>query len=177
MKPKVLAFIGTMAALGNVLGLFPIKVPIPTPALISVDLHLSQLPALFVAFSLGPAQGAATGFLSLIAVTALYIKNPLVPFGNAILAGAAGIAARRFRPTVSGLIGEVAETPFLWFSVLLWAWVLHGVPLAALIPVITVINAKAFVEVFVSSLISELLLRREGVRSALSSIAEGAKRR
>jgi riboflavin transporter FmnP len=95
VSSKKIAFMGVMAALGNLLGFIPLKIPSPTPA-VNIELHFSQLPPLFVAFSLGAIPGAITGFLSLIAVTAVYIRNPLVPFGNMILAGAAGLAAKKF---------------------------------------------------------------------------------
>ncbi|MEM1587959.1 MAG: ECF transporter S component [Candidatus Bathyarchaeia archaeon] len=168
-NPKKVAFIGVMAALGNLLGFIPLKIPSPSPA-VSIELHFSQLPPLFIAFSLGPLSGALTGLLSLIAVTAFYIKNPLVPFGNMILAGVAGLAAKKFKPIIAGLIGEVVETPFLWFSILFWSGIILQVPFKILIPIITLINIKAFIEVFISSFIASLLLRRKEIKSFLKLV-------
>jgi len=169
VNSKKAAFIGVMAALGNLLGFIPLKIPSPSPT-VSIELHFSQLPPLFAAFSLGAFPGAITGFLSLIAVTAVYIKNPLVPFGNMILAGIAGLTAKKFKPIIAGLIGEVAETPFLWFSILFWSGIIYKVPFKILIPIITLINVKAFIEVFISSFIASLLLRRNEIKSLLKSI-------
>ncbi len=169
INSKKVAFISVMAALGNLLGLIPLKIPSPSPT-VSIELHFSQLPPLLVAFSLGPISGAITGLLSLVAVTAIYIRNPFVPFGNMILAGIAGLAARKFKPIIAGLIGEIAETPFLWFSVLLWSGVIHNVPFKVLIPIIALINVKAFIEVFISSSIASLLLKKNEIKSALKSI-------
>jgi uncharacterized membrane protein len=169
VSSKKIAFMGVMAALGNLLGFIPLKIPSPTPA-VNIELHFSQLPPLFVAFSLGAIPGAITGFLSLIAVTAVYIRNPLVPFGNMILAGAAGLAAKKFKPIIAGLIGEIVETPFLWFSILFWSGIVYNVPFKVLIPIAALINVKAFIEVFISSLIANILLKKKEIKAALKSI-------
>ncbi len=167
---KLLAFVAVMGSVGNLLGLYAIKLPISAPG-VSVDFHLSQLPVLLVAVTLGPVWGALTGFLSLISVTALYIKNPFVPLGNAILGYIAGVVAnRRFSPIISGVMGEVAETPFIWFSILFWAGIVGGVPFPALIPITIAINTKAFIEVIISATIVEFLLIRKEIRSMISAI-------
>jgi hypothetical protein len=46
------------------------------------------------------------------------------------------------------------------------------VPLATLIPLIATINIKAFIEVAISSLIVEVLLRRPEVKQALSTFVD-----
>ncbi|RLE80281.1 MAG: hypothetical protein DRJ51_06125 [Thermoprotei archaeon] len=166
LNVKLIAFTAIMGALGNILGLFSIVIPSP---LLHLELHLSQLTPLLVGIAIGPKYGAITGALSLIVVT-IKIKNPLIPLGNAILAGVAGLAARKFRPVIAGLIGEIAETPFIWFSVILWAGIIGGLPIDVLTPIITLICIKAFFEVLVSSVIVELLLKIPEIRRALDSL-------
>jgi hypothetical protein len=105
--------------------------------------------------------------------TVLYIKNPLVPVGNFILGYATGYFSRRRRPIISCMLGEIVESPFLWASMLVWSGFLMGVPLVALVPIIATVNAKAFVEVFLDSLVIELLLSREDLKKSLESFRLG----
>ncbi len=167
---KRLVFIIIMGALGNVLGMLSISIPAPPP--LRLELHFSQLTPLLVGISIGPIDGAITGALSLIVAT-LKIKNPLIPLGNAILAGIAGLASRKFRPVLAAIVGEIAETPFIWFSMILWVYLVCGVPLEVLIPIIIVVNIKAFIEVLISSIVIEILLRSKEIRFLLSSIRSG----
>lgn len=167
-KLKLLIFVALMGSLGNLLGLVSITIPSP---FLNIELHFSQLTPLLVGIHFGPLWGAITGALSLIIAT-IKIGNPLIPLGNAILAGVAGIAAKKFRPLLAGLIGELAETPFIWFSILLWVGMIHKVPFEALIPLIMLINVKAFLEVTISSAIVEMLLKRSEIREYLDKIAK-----
>ena len=96
MNRKVIAFVAVMGALGNVLGLFSLPIPAPIPQG-RIELHFSQLPSLFVAFTAGPIPSALTGLLSVILAT-IKIGNPFIPLGNAILAGVAGLLIKRLRP-------------------------------------------------------------------------------
>jgi len=168
MRARPIAFIALMGALGNVFGFFPI--PIPTGGLpVSIVVNFSQLPALLTAVGVGPVEGGLVGFLSMLATTVLYIKNPLVPFGNFILGYAVGYFSKRLRPLVSCLLGEAVESPFLWVSMVVWSGMIMGIPLEALIPIIATVNIKAFVEVFLDSLVVELLVSREDMRKSLKS--------
>jgi len=168
MNLKTIALIAIMSGLGNVIGLFGL--PIPTPfAWGRIELHFSQLPPLLVAIAVGPIPGAITGFLSLILETAK-LGNPLVPFGNAILAGVAGLAARRLRPIIAGLVGEIVETPYLWVSMIFWVGYILQVPLPAIIAFTSIVNAKAFIEVAISGLIIEIILSRSQIRDALAKL-------
>jgi len=167
MRARSIAFIALMGSLGNVFGFFPITIPtggIP----VNVVVTFSQLPALLTAAGVGPVEGGLVGFLSTIAVTVLSIKNPLVPVGNFILGYAVGYFARRWRPTVSCLLGEIVESPFLWASMVLWSGVVLGAPIEALVPIIVTVNAKAFIEVFLDSLVIELLFSRGDVKDSLA---------
>lgn len=164
MKPsvKMVASIALMSALGNVLGLLSIKLP-SAPGT-TVAFHLSVLPSLLLAASVGPLSGAITGFLSLITATA-QIGNVFIPFGNALLAGIAGLLANRFRfpPPVSGAIAMIPYAPYIWF-----ASSVYNVPQ----PIIAFIIVKAFIEVLISSTIIELILLRSEVKEFLSTFKE-----
>jgi riboflavin transporter FmnP len=168
MNRKVVAFVAVMGALGNVLGLFGLPLPAPI-AQGRIELHFSQLPPLLVAFTAGPIPGAVTGFLSLILETTK-LGNPFVPLGNAILAGVAGLAARRLRPLFAGLLGEVAETPYLWGSIILWVGYVLKVPLPAIVAFTSIVNVKAFLEVAISCVIIEIILSRSVIRERLAKL-------
>jgi riboflavin transporter FmnP len=167
MRARSIAFIALMGALGNVFGFFPITIPtgnIP----VSVVVNFSQLPALLTAVGVGPMEGGFVGLLSTLASTILYIRNPFVPLGNFILGYAAGYFAKKRRPIVSCLLGEVAESPFLWLSMVVWSGVVMGVAFEILLPIIITVNLKAFVEVLADSLVIELLLSREDMKKSLT---------
>jgi len=172
MRARSIAFMALMGTLGNIFGFFPIT--IPTGGLpVSVVVNFSQLPALLVAVGVGPLEGGMTGFLSTLVSTILYIKNPLVPVGNFILGYSAGYFAKKRRPVISCILGEFIESPFLWASMILWSGFMMGIPLIALVPIIVTVNAKAFVEVFLDSLVIELLLGRDDIRKSLGSFRMG----
>jgi len=159
INSRLIAFIAVMSALGNILGAIGIPIPAPIPEG-KIVFHLSQLPALLVAVTISPIAGAVTGVLSLLVAT-IEIGNPFVLFGNAILAGVTGLAAKRFRVLISGIIGEIIETPYLWFSIVFWMSTILGIPVEGLVPFIVSINIKAFIEVGTSCIIIEVLLKSE----------------
>jgi len=162
MKPttKLVALIAVMSAPGNVLGFLAIKLP-STPGT-TVEFHLSVLPSLLLAVSVGPLSGAITGFISLITAT-VQIGNVFIPFGNALFAAIAGLLANKFRfpPPVSGVVAVVPYAPYMWF-----ACSVYNVPQ----PVIAFIIVKAFFEILISSTIVEFMLLRPEVRNFLSTL-------
>jgi len=154
---RSLVFIVFMGILGNVLGFFTIKLPIP---LVEVAFTISQLPALFSAIYIGSLEGGLVGLISMLYSTIFFIKNPLVPLGNFILAFSSGYFYRlrkRIPIFVACILGEVVETPFIWFSMILWSNIILGVPLSFLIPIIFMVNVKAFIEVALDSILLEIL--------------------
>jgi len=155
---RLVALVAVLSALGNVLGYLGIRLP-SAPGT-TVEFHLSALPSLLLAVSVGPILGAATGFLSLI-MTTLRIGNVFIPFGNALLAGIAGLVAQKFKfsPTVSGALAMLPYTPYMWF-----ACMVYNVPQA----VIAFIIMKAFIEVLISGVIIELMLHRPEVKNFLA---------
>ena len=163
LNSRLVALIAVMAALGNIIGIFGLPIPAPIAGG-KIELHFSQLPPLLMAMALGPIPGAFTGFLSLIIPT-VKLGNPFIPFGNAILAGVAGIAAKRLRPFFAGMIGIAAETPYMWASIIFWVGYVMGVPLPAIIGFTSIVNIKAVIEVAISCTIIEILISREAVKN------------
>ncbi|MDW8023989.1 MAG: hypothetical protein RMJ15_09695 [Nitrososphaerota archaeon] len=157
LSARLVALIAVLSALGNILGYLGIRLP-SAPGT-TVEFHLSALPSLLLAFSVGPMSGAITGFLSVIMAT-MRIGNVFIPFGNALLAGIAGLIAHKlkFSPPVSGALAMVPYAPYIWAACLV-----YNVPPA----VIAFIIVKAFIEVLISGTIIELILRRHEVRNFL----------
>ncbi|MBS7640063.1 MAG: hypothetical protein QXJ19_06030 [Candidatus Bathyarchaeia archaeon] len=156
---RLVALIIILSAIGNVLGLLGIRLP-SAPGT-TVEFHLSALPSLLAAVSIGPLQGAITGLLSLI-ISTLRIGNVFIPFGNALLAGVAGFFSQklRFSPPVSGALAMIPYTPYIWLACSVYA-----VPPA----IIAFIVTKAWIEVMISGTIIELILRRHEIRNFLES--------
>jgi len=150
--------VAVLSALGNALGYLGIRLP-SAPGT-TVEFHLSILPSMLLAVSVSPISGAITGFLSLIMAT-VRIGNAFIPFGNALLAGIAGLAAQKFKfsPPVSGALAMLPYTPYIWF-----ACMVYNVPQA----VTAFIIAKAFIEVLISGTIIELILHRPQVKNFLA---------
>jgi hypothetical protein len=161
MKPSVrlIALIAVMSALGNVLGLLSIRLPAAPGT--TVEFHLSVLPALLLALSIGPIPGAITGALSLVMAT-MEIGNIFIPFGNALLAGIAGLLANKlkFSPPVSGATAMVPYAPYMWF-----ACAIYSVPQ----PIIAFIIVKAFIEVLISGTLIEFIFSKREVKDLLST--------
>lgn len=157
---KLMALISIMSALGNVLGFLSIRLP-SAPGTV-VEFHLSALPALLLAVTVGPLTGAVTGALSLI-VTTMKIGNVFIPFGNALLAYIAGLFSKKFKfpPPASGATAVILYAPYMWF-----ACSIYGVPE----PVIAFIIVKAFIEVLISCTLIEFILLRREVKDFLVNI-------
>lgn len=159
MRPSIrlVALIATMSALGNVLGLLSIRLP-SAPGT-TVEFHLSALPSLLLAVSIGPLPGAITGALSLVMAT-MKIGNLFIPLGNALLAGITGLLAGRLRlpPPVSGAAAIIPYAPYIWF-----ACSVYGVPPS----IIAFIIVKAFIEVLISCTLIESILLVPEVKSLL----------
>jgi len=156
---RLVALVTVLSAFGNILGYFSIRLP-SAPGT-TVEFHLSALPSLLLAVSVGPFSGAITGFLSVLVAT-MKIGNVFIPFGNALLAGIAGFLAQRlkFSPPVSGALAMIPYAPYMGF-----ACMVYNVPQA----IITFIITKAFIEILISGTIAELILRRQDIRNFLES--------
>ncbi|MCX8170735.1 MAG: hypothetical protein N3E47_02005 [Candidatus Bathyarchaeota archaeon] len=159
LSAKLVALIIVLSVIGNILGLLGIRLP-SAPGT-TVEFHLSALPSLLAAASIGPLPGAVIGLLSLTIAT-IRIGNVFIPFGNALLAGLAGFFAKKlsFSPPVSGALAMIPYTPYIWL-----ACSVYGVPPAIIAFIIT----KAWIEVMISGIIVELILRRHEIRNFLES--------
>lgn len=157
---RLVALVAVLSAFGNILGYFSIRLP-SAPGT-TVEFHLSALPSLLLAVSVGPLSGAITGLLSVLVAT-MKIGNVFIPFGNALLAGVAGFLAQRlkFSPPVSGALAMIPYAPYIWF-----ACMVYNVPQAIIAFIIT----KAFIEVLISGTIVELILRRHEIRNFFESL-------
>ena len=168
MNIKLVAFIAIMGALGNLLALVSIPIPSPLPYP-KIELCFSSFATLFVAISIGPKEGAITGALGTL-LTTIRIGNPFIPIGHVILGFISGKASKKVRAIIAGIIGEIAETPWIWFSVIFWAHVVAGVPLEVLVPIIPIINIKAFIDVIISSLLIEIILLNKNIKIFLHNL-------
>lgn len=157
---RLIALVAIMSALGNVLGLLSIRLP-SAPGT-TVEFHLSVLPALLLAVSIGPMSGAVTGALSVVMAT-MKIGNVFIPFGNALLAGIAGLLANKlkFTPSVSGATAMIPYGPYMWFACLI-----YSVPE----PIIAFIIVKAFIEVLISTTLIEFIFLKPEVKSLLATL-------
>ena len=156
---RLVVLVAIMSALGNILGFISIRLP-SAPGT-TVEFHLSVLPALLLAVSIGSIAGAVTGALSLVVAT-VKIGNIFIPFGNALLAGITGLLSNRLKlpPPVSGATAMIPYTPYLWFACLI-----YGVPE----PIIVFIIVKAFFEVLISGTLVELILVKPEVKRFLAT--------
>lgn len=159
VSARLVALIVILSAIGNILGLLAIRLP-SAPGTI-VEFHLSALPSLLIAMSIGPLSGAITGLLSLMTAT-IRIGNVFIPFGNALLAWIAGLFAQRlkFSPPASGALAMIPYTPYIWL-----ACSVYGIPPT----IIAFIVTKAWIEVMISGIIVEIILRRYEIRNFFES--------
>lgn len=154
LKPRSLAIIILLGALGNVLGL--LSIPLVPPLTIS----FTDLPLWIVAPTLGPIAGAITGALATIAAT-MRIGNVLIPVGGAIAGFVGGIIGMRVskRPFVCMLVGVAARTPWAFFAVRV-----YGVPMQ----ITQIILVNMWAENIVVGIIAELVLLRPEIRNLIT---------
>jgi len=90
------------------------------------------------------------------------IGNVLIPFGNALFAGIAGLLANKlkFPPPVSGAIAMIPYAPYIWF-----ACTIYSVPE----PIIAFIIVKAFIEMLISTTLLEFIFLKPEVKSLLAT--------
>lgn len=162
VSSRLVVLIALMAALGNALTL-----TLPIPLAPGIIMHFSQAPPLLVAATQGPLAGAVTGALSVLAASYMIASQGsmwnllFIPIGNAILCGVAGLCARRVPPIAAALLGELAETPWIYLT----TWLYIGLP-ACFVHMIVV---KAYAEVFISAVIVQVLVSHRGIRRLLEA--------
>ncbi|MBO3757685.1 MAG: hypothetical protein JTT14_01055 [Candidatus Brockarchaeota archaeon] len=58
----------------------------------------------------------------------------------------------------SCILGEIVETPFIWLTVIIWSGLVLGIQINILVPIIVLINIKAFLEIAIDAALLEIML-------------------
>jgi riboflavin transporter FmnP len=175
-RPRCIAFVASMGALGNVLALLSLFI---APIHPQVALDLSHLGTFISAMYCGPGWGFVTG--AIVALAPFYKfgvigwYGPL--FGSLIIPGKAitglsfGLLVKRFRPFTSAILGFIPE--FLYLYVFLKYLTVIFLPnLAGFMTdaVIISILTKAWFEIFIMGFIIEAIYRKKLLAGILRSI-------
>jgi riboflavin transporter FmnP len=157
-KTKVVAFTALMAGLANVLSLLTVPV---SPG---VSVHFFQVAIFLCGILAGPWAGLIGG-----AIGGLYMSWTAIPFivgGIAILGGASGLLARRFRPFVAGVLAWVVQAPYVVVTDYIWFAGLKFLPSDAAWARIITILILLTVEAIISAALAEGIiyyLKRAGI--------------
>jgi uncharacterized membrane protein len=156
---KRIAFIAIMSSLANVLSLFSIPIAL-------TSIHLTQLPIILAALSLGRWDGGLVGFVGgVIMAYRLTPANPYILFGNAILGYFTGyffsnLKKMKTRPIIPHVISVLAaflvQAPYLYLTDVYLILIPSNV-------VLTIILPKLLIEGVISVLICHLVLFRFNV--------------
>lgn len=160
------AFVASMGALGNVLALLSMYL---APIHPQIALDLSHIGTFLAALQCGPALGFVAG--ALVALTPFYrfgvtgwygpLLGSLIIPGKALTGLGFGITSKKFRPLMAGPIGFIPE--FIFTYLFLKYVTIYFIPSLANYMTDTVILsilAKAWAEIIVISLITEIVIRR-----------------
>ncbi len=119
MNSKLIAFVATMCAVANVLGLFAIPVG-------TTKIHFMQLPIILSGLALGPWVGGLVGFTGAAAMAFnLVPTNPYILLGNAILGFFTGLfylylgkmKVRPIIPQVTSVLGAyIVQAPYVYVT-------------------------------------------------------------
>jgi uncharacterized membrane protein len=153
---KSIAFIAIMSSLANILSLFSIPIGI-------TSIHLTQLPIILVALSLGRWSGGLVGFVgAMVMAYRLTPPNPYILFGNMILGYFTGfffyhLKKMKTKPIVPHILSVLAaysiQTPYLYLTDVY----LMAIPSNI---VLTIILPKILIEDIISVLLCHLILFR-----------------
>lgn len=164
---RQVAFVASMAALGNVLALLTVSIPTP---LSQVAPDLSHVATLIVALYSGPILGGITG--AMVSIVPFYRFGvtgwfgPLVGFLiiplKSLTGVTAGLLSKRLRPGLATLFGYVPE------CISTYAYFILVVPffLPEIAPYITqgfvaFVLAKAWLELGIIAVLMEAIKRRD----------------
>lgn len=123
LKAKTVAFVALMAALGNVMSVPPLAIPIPIGGFTS-SVHFFQLAIFLCGILAGPWAGVIGG-----AVGSLYMGITKIPFvigGIAILGGSAGLFAKKIRPFLACLLAWLVQAPYVLLTDYAWFTLFAG---------------------------------------------------
>ncbi|MEM2122606.1 MAG: hypothetical protein QXE79_03115 [Candidatus Bathyarchaeia archaeon] len=160
------AFIASMGALGNVLALLSMYL---APIHPQVALDLSHIGTFLAALQCGPSLGFIAG--ALVALTPFYrfgvagwygpLLGSLIIPGKALTGLGFGLASKKFRPFIAGLIGFIPEFIFLYaFLKHITVYFIPSLANYMTDIVILSILAKAWVEIAAIGIITEIIIRR-----------------
>ena len=153
---KSIAFIAIMSSLANVLSMFSIPIEL-------TSIHLTQLPIILAALSLGRWSGGLVGFVgSVVMAYRLTPPNPYILFGNAILGYFSGfffyhlkkLKTRSIIPHMASVLAAfLVQTPYLYLTDVYLMAIPANVVLSIILP-------KLLIENIISILICHVLLFR-----------------
>ena len=157
-KTKVLAFTALMAGLANALSVLTFSV---APG---VSVHFFQIAIFLCGILAGPWAGLTGG-----AIGGLYMSWTTIPFivgGIAILGGASGLFARKFRPFIAGVLAWLVQAPYVVATDYLWFVGLKFLPAdAAWARIITILGLLTIEAVVSAALVEGIVyyLKRAGI--------------
>ena len=119
LNSRLAAFVATMGALANVLGLLVVPAGV-------INVHFTQIPVLLAGLSVGPVSGAFVGFIGFVtSATRLPRANPYILGGNAILGFFTGLFYSRIRrmkakpivpQTIAVLAAYLVQAPYVFIT-------------------------------------------------------------
>jgi len=159
LNSRTVAFVATMSALSNVLGLLVVPMGV-------VNIHFSQIPVILSGLGVGPVSGAFVGFFGfMISAFRLPRPNLYILGGNAILGFFTGVFCSRTcrmkaRPIVPQAIAVLAaylvQAPYVFLTDVY----LMAIP----VPVVLTLMGVLLLEDLISVLICHTILYRINIR-------------
>jgi len=171
---RQVAFVASMAALGNVLGLLTVSIPTP---LNQVAPDLSHVATLIVALYSGPVLGGITG--AMVSIVPFYRFGVTGWFGPVVgfliiplksLTGiTAGLLGKRLRPALATLLGYVPEciSTYAYF-ILVVPMFLPEIAQYITEGFVVLVLAKAWLELSIIAVLMEAIKRRDIVGRLIS---------
>jgi uncharacterized membrane protein len=162
LNSRLAAFVATMGALANVLGLLVVPAGV-------VNIHFTQIPVLLAGLSVGPVSGAFVGFIGFVtSASRLPRANPYILGGNAILGFFTGLFYSRIRrmkakpivpQTIAVLAAYLVQAPYVFIT---------DVYLMAMpIPIVLLIMGVLLVEDVIGVFVCHPILFRIDIRKVL----------
>jgi hypothetical protein len=155
LSPKRIAFLASMAALANLLGLLKLSFG-------PITIHMLQLPIVLTALGVGAASGGIVGLVgAIVAAFTLPTPNPYIIPGNAILGFVTGLLYTRLKslktipllPQLLAVLGAfLLQVPYAYITDVYLA----GMPS----PVVQIIIVTLLIEDVICLLISHVILFR-----------------
>ncbi len=172
---KEIALIVIMGALGNVLALTASYLGNIHP---QVALDLSHIATFIIALNLGPLAGFTTGCIAglftyyrfgVIGAYGPFLGLLIIPL-KGITGIFSGLLARRTRPLFAVTLGYIPESvgTFLYMRYVA-ALFLPAEVMQFIIPIITTVLIKAWVEIFVLGALMEIIQRNQALQHFIKS--------